>query len=392
MANEIDESGINIETLPETLDAIIEGTVDVPGMKDIYGADISVESDTPDGQLINIYALAKQDILNLIVQSYNSKDPDQAIGVALDAVCELCGIFRREGTFTLVSVTVVADRNFTLDGLDTSDTPYTVSDTTGNEFELIATTAITAGDNVLAFQAKEIGSIEVLANTITVAVTIVLGVLSLNNPAAATSVGLDEETDAELRLRRQSSIAVPSQGYFQNLLAGLLTVDGVTSAQVFENITNSVDGDGIAAHGIWVIVQGGTDADIAEVIYNYRNAGCAMTGAEAVDVDQADGSVFEILFDRPTAQDLYIDMVLTAKNGGSIDDTYVKEQIVARYILGVNEAADVSAVVAIVLEIDPNLVASEVTVSDDGAVDVALVEPTTKDNYFENAVARITIT
>ena len=212
MANEIDETGIHIETLEETLDAIIEGTVDVPGLKDIYGTDISVESDTPDGQQVNIYALAKQDLLNLIVQSYNSKDPDQAIGTALDAVCELCGIFRREGTYTLVSVTVVTDRSLTLDGLDTSDTPYTVSDATGNEFELIATSNLTAGDNILAFQAKEIGSIEVLPNTITVAVTIVLGVLSLNNPAAATTVGLDEETDAELRIRRQASIAVPSQG------------------------------------------------------------------------------------------------------------------------------------------------------------------------------------
>ena len=610
MANEITASGISIETLEETLDAIIEGTVDVPGLKDIYGSDISVESDTPDGQLVNIYSLSKQDILNLIVQSYNSKDPDQAIGVALDAVCELCGIFRREGTVTLVSVTVVTDRSLTLDGLDTSDTPYTVSDATGNEFELIATSNLTAGDNILAFQAKEIGSIEVLPNTITVAVTIVLGVLSLNNPAAATSVGLDEETDAELRLRRQASIAVPSQGYLQSLLAGILTVDGVISAQVIENDTSTgetarhamtavgtaqldtaqkvfgtasllldgnsdylstldsddwnygtgdftidtrarfasltgiqiiagqyvdathywfvqkdaahklhlkfVDGttkgeyimtsawagvaintwyqiefarsttgayifidgisqtltestafgtndvgdlaailtigaqnsagyfngwldeiriskgiarhtadftpsilpysgsgktrlllhcdgtdtsttildtsNGMPAHSIWAIVQGGLDADVAEVIYSYRNAGCGMKGDTAVDIVQADSSDFEIRFDRPVAQDLYIDMVLTAKKGGAIDDDYIKAQIVALYVLGVNEVADVSAVCAIIAKIDENLVASEVTVSDDGAVDVALLETSAEDRYFENATARITIT
>ncbi|MBW1812137.1 MAG: baseplate J/gp47 family protein [Deltaproteobacteria bacterium] len=610
MANEIDESGINIETLAETIDAIINGTVDVPGLKDIYGDDISVDSDTPDGQLVNIYALAKQDILNLIVQSYNSKDPDQAVGVALDAVCELCGIFRREGTRTLVSVTVVTDRSLTLDGLDTSDTPYTVSDATGNEFELIATSNLTAGDNILAFQAKEIGSIEVLANIITVAVTIVLGVLSLNNPAAATTVGIDEETDAELRIRRQASIAVPSQGYLQNLLAGILTVVGVTSVQVIENDTSTgetarhtmtavgtaqldtaqkvfgtasllldgnsdsvttpdsddwhfgtedftidrrvrfasltgiqiiagqyvdgthywfvqkdaahklhlkfVDGtakgdyimtsawagvaidtwyhvefarsgaeafifidgisqtltettafstndvgnlaailtigaqnstgyfngwmdegrivkgiamhnsdftpptlpysgsgktrlllhydgidtsttildtsDGQPAHSIWVIVQGGTDAEVAEVIYNYRNAGCGMKGDTAVNITQADSSIFEIRFDRPVAQDLYIDMVLEAKNAGTIDTDYVKEQIVARYILGVNEVADSSAVCAIIADIDENLVASEITVSDDGAVDVALLETSAEDKYFSNDTSRITIT
>ena len=99
MSNEINENGIQIETLQESIDAIVEGTIDVPGLKDIYGNDISTDSDTPDGQLVNIYALSKQDILDLIVSSYNSKDPDQAVGVALDAVCELCGIFRREGIF-----------------------------------------------------------------------------------------------------------------------------------------------------------------------------------------------------------------------------------------------------------------------------------------------------
>ena len=57
MSNEINADGISIETIEETLDAIINGTIDVPGLKDIYGSDIITDSDTPDGQLINIYAL-----------------------------------------------------------------------------------------------------------------------------------------------------------------------------------------------------------------------------------------------------------------------------------------------------------------------------------------------
>lgn len=391
MSNQIDANGITIETLAETLDAIINGTIDVAGLKQIYGADINTDSDTPDGQQINIYALAKQDILNLIVQNYNAKDPDQAVGVALDFLLQLCGIVRREGTFTQVLVDVTVDDSITLDGIDT-DNPYTVADSAGTQFELVTTEAVVAGVHNLLFQAKDIGSVQVLANTITVPISIILGVTSINNPTVATTTGIDEETDAELRIRRQQSVALPAKGYFQSLLAGLLNIDEVTSAQVFENNTNAVDADGIAAHGIWVIVLGGTDEDIANIIYLYRNAGCAMTGAESVDIIQIDSSIFEILFDRPTAQDLYIDLVLESKNGLSIDTDFMKEQIVARYILGVNEVADSSAVVAIVADIDPDLVASEVTVSDDGAVDVALLETSAKDKYFVNAVARITIT
>ena len=117
-----------------------------------------------------------------------------------------------------------------------------------------------------------------------------------------------------------------------------------------------------------------------------------MKGDTAIDIAQVDGSNFEIRFDRPVAQDLYIDMVLEAKNGGSIDTTFIKEQIVALYILSVNEVADSSAVCAIIAAIDENLVASEITVSDDGAVDVSLLETSAEDRYFQNATARITIT
>ena len=236
MSNEINANGIEIETLQETLEAIIEGTADVPGLKDIYGADINTDSDTPDGQMINIYALAKQDILNLIVQNYNAKDPDQAIGVALDYLLALCGITRREGTYTQVYVNITVDRSVTLNGLDT-DSPYTVADSSGTQFQLVSTANLSAGTTNLLFQASDIGAVQVLANSITVPVSIILGVTAINNPAVASTQGIDEETDADLRIRRQQSVSLPARGYRGSLLAGLLNIDGVTSAQVIENDT-----------------------------------------------------------------------------------------------------------------------------------------------------------
>lgn len=608
MPNEINEDGIQIETYQNTVDAIVEGTDEVDGLKDIYGDDINTDSDSPDGQMVNIYALSKQDILNLIVQNYNSKDPDQAVGVALDAVCELCGIFRNAGTYTQVYITVTIDRSLTLDGLDT-DTPYTVEDATGNRFQLITSASITAGANSLLFQAEEIGEVQVLANTITNPVTIILGVISVNNPSVAETTGTNEETDAELRIRRQQSVAIPAQGYLQNLIAGLLSVDGVTSAQVVENYTSTgesarhsvtavgtaqldtaqqffgtasllldgnsdyltvpdsddwyfaddyfsidcrvrfasltgiqiiagqyvdathywfcqkdaahklnikfVDGtskgeyimtsawsgvaidtwyhlefsrngeealifidgvsqtltettafstndvgnlaavlsigaqnsagyfngwidefrirkgvinhtsdftpsnlpysgsgktklllhfdgvdtsttildtsDGQPSHSIWVIVQGGEDSDIANIIYLYRNAGCGMKGDESVLIEQVDGSDFEILFDRPEAEDLYIQFSLDAINGGSIDEDYVKEQLVANYILGVNEEADVTSIGEIIRQIDSNLVAYDIEISDDGATWTHLLENSAEDKYWELDTARITV-
>ena len=93
--NLISGSGIQIQTYPDILNGIIYGTVEVPGLTQIYGADINTASNTPDGNLINIFALSKEDVLQLCVSIYDSFDPDQAVGIALDSIAQLCGIARK---------------------------------------------------------------------------------------------------------------------------------------------------------------------------------------------------------------------------------------------------------------------------------------------------------
>lgn len=117
-----------------------------------------------------------------------------------------------------------------------------------------------------------------------------------------------------------------------------------------------------------------------------------MKGDEAVLVEQSDGTYFEILFDRPTSEDLYLEITLSAKNGLSIDSDYIKEQVVANYILGANEPADTSALSNILYAIDPNLVASDLGVSDDGVTYVDLLENSAEDKYWVNDTSRITVT
>ena len=56
--------------------------------------------------------------------------------MALDGICQLCGIYRQGGTYTEVMVTVTVDRAVNLNGQDTL-TPFTISDSSGNLFYLI---------------------------------------------------------------------------------------------------------------------------------------------------------------------------------------------------------------------------------------------------------------
>ena len=217
MANQVTAAGIETDSLT---DIVAQLTAD---LQSIYGADINVDSDSPDGQWINSIAQVVIDELDLITQVYNSFDPDLAIGTVLDQRVTINGIQRLGGTYTTTAVTIVTDRALTLYGLDQTIQPvYTVADNAGNQWQLIATQSpVAAGTYSYSFQAADPGAVLTTPNTITVPVTIVIGVSSINNPSTYISLGINEETDAALRLRRQKSVSLSSQGYYAGLLAAL---------------------------------------------------------------------------------------------------------------------------------------------------------------------------
>lgn len=390
MPNQIDGSGIQTKSYAQIVTDIVEGTPDVQGLKQIFGSDINVESNSPDGQFVAIFALAQKDVLDLITQVYNSKDPDQAIGADLDAVSQLCGITRKGGTYTEVNVEVTTDRSLNLSGQDTSS-PFTIEDSNGNQFQLITSASLSSGVNTLLFRSVNIGAVQVQANTLTVLSTTVLGVLSVNNPSTPTQTGVDQETDAEFRLRRKKSVAIPSQGMQSGLVGALSNLSDVTEAIVYENTGDSVDADGVPGHSIWVIVDGGSDADVADLIYLYRNAGCGMYGGTSVFVTQVDGSSFEILFDRVVEESLYIFLRLESIESGSIDNDAVKDGIVAAYELGIYDPADITTITSLIKDIDPTLVVTECLVSKDKVTYGSSVLPSSKKNKFTLTAANISI-
>jgi hypothetical protein len=381
--NSLTPEGITIQDLASILDELKNGTTDFPGLYTIYGTDINLDPNTPDGQLLNLIAQAKIDMLELIVQVYDSFDPDQAVGTALDLRCAINGVKRAGGTFTQQPIEVTVDRAVTLTGLDTSPTsPFVIQDTAGNQYSLITTAAIVAaGTHTLLFQAAESGPVTSAINTITDVVTVTLGVISVNNPDPATSTGISQESDSALRIRRARSVSIPSKGYLDGLIGSLLSLDGVTQVEVFENITNATDLRGIPGHSIWVIVAGGTSADIANVIYIKRSLGCGMKGSTSVPITQADGIVLDILFDRALPENLYIKFNVAAMSG-IIDLDYLRQQLLARLSYNINEMADASQVVQIAKDIYPNASISEEGVSVDAVNYYSLVATPTVQHQF----------
>lgn len=396
MTSEINANGLTVDSINTLIDNL------TTGMQSIYGADINVDQNSPDGQLINLFAQAIADMLELAVQINNGFDPDRAVGRILDERVVINNITRRGGTFTIQPVNITVDRTVDLQGLDAdannvNGTGYTVQDDAGNQFILIDSDTLTAGTHSLNFRAQQLGQVETTVNTIVNPVTIVLGVTAINNPSGALEVGQNEETDAELRVRRQQSVAIASTGYLNGLLAAVLNLTGVTDASLYENVTDAVDGDGIPAHGIWLIAEGGANTDIGNAIYTKKSYGANMKGAVEVDITTASGDIFVAKFDRPTPADLYIRFDIQPTAAGAIfDQAAIKQYLVDNLSYKIGQFAETSNItLTALLAITANGgqgVPLNVEISDDGLAWDDYLPTATKDAQWTVDTTRITIT
>lgn len=279
--------------------------------RNIYGNDINLDQNSPDGQLIGILTQAATDIRELATQVNNGFDPDMAVGRILDERVVINNIERNGGTFTTLNIDITVDRTVTLQGLDADfnnidGQGYTVQDNAGSQFILVDTDTLTAGTHSLTFRAKDIGQVETTIGTINTPVTVVLGVTAINNPSAPLNIGQNEETDAQLRVRRQQSVSQSANGYLNGLLGLVLAIDGVTDAKIYENYTNTTDSNGIPPHAIWLIAEGGANDDIGNAIYERKSYGCNMKGDVEVNIITASDALFVAKFDRPTPVNLYV--------------------------------------------------------------------------------------
>lgn len=304
MSDVFNDNGLQVDTRPELVEELTQD------FQTIYGEDINVDQSSPDGQVLNIFAQGGTDIRELLMQIYNSFDPDNCSGRILDSRCAINNIFRKGGTFTTVPIDITTDRTVTLEGLDdnyndVNATGYTIQDSAGNQFILISTQTLQTGTTRVLFRAKELGAVQTTLNTITIPVTIVLGVVSVNNPVDATE-GKDEESDYQLKVRRRQSVSIGGSGFLNGLLATVLQLDGVTDAALYENFTGSTDANGTPAHCMWLVVEGGSDSEIADSIYRKKSYGCNMRGNITYTITTASQQQFVAKWDEPTVQNLYI--------------------------------------------------------------------------------------
>lgn len=393
----INSNGIQIKSYDDILNDLQNN------LNAIYAPDgdsINFNSETPDGQFTNILAQIGTDVRELILGVYNSFDPEKCTGVVQDSRYALNYITRKGGTFTVQNIDITTDRTVTLQGLDANyndpnAASYTVSDNAGNLWYLIDTTTLLAGTTSLPFRAQNLGLVQPTIGTINNQVTKVIGVTSVNNSVAPTTLGESQESDAEFRIRRNRSTATNGQNNYDAMTGQLLELDGVTDVQVHVNNTSSTDSTGTAAYTVWVIAEGGANADIANVIYQ-NSSGLPTRGAVEVDVPSVSGQVFTTSFDRANPVSLYIQFDLKNINSNvNVSEDTIKEYIAENLTFTLNQPAETSYVTEIasaaLLQYGSGLYALNVEVSIDGTTWTDYIASSSLKNKFVVDTTRITI-
>ena len=398
MADILDANGLQVSSYDALLSEIQNQ------MNLIYAVDgdnINFDSSTPDGQMTNIFAQMGSDIREVIQEVYNSFNPDNCNGSVQDVRYALNFLTRKGGAFTIQNIDITTTKTVTLEGLDASyndlnAASYTVSDNAGNNWFLIDTTTITPGTTSLPFRSQNLGLVQPTIGTINNQVTKVIGITSVNNSVAPTTLGEDQESDLEFRIRRNRSTATYGQNNYDAMLGQILELNGVIDAQIHINNTSSTDDTGTNAYTVWVIVEGGANSDIANVIYQ-NSSGLPTRGSVSVDVESVSGQNFITSFDRANPVPLYIKFDIKNTNSNvNIITSAVKEYITENLIYTLGAPAETSYITEIasdsLADYGNGVYALNIQISDDGVNWTNYIASTSLKDKFVVDPTRITIT
>ena len=268
---------------------------------------LDVSAERPIGQLNGIIAEREALLWELIAALRASTDPDLAEGSFLDAVCALTGTTRKGPTKSRVTVSLTLDATITVP----AGTVFAVSGQPTIRFLTTSTVISVAGAGVypVICEAENAGPVAALAGTLTIIPTPIPGLTSVINDADA-ELGRLTETDAELRLRRESELSRVGSTTVSAIRADIEAIEGVQSVRVFENLLDTTDVDGMPPHSIEVLVYDGVvptvDNDvIAQTLWDNKAPIRTYGNTSGTAIDN-EGNNQTVYFSRPTLKTVWV--------------------------------------------------------------------------------------
>lgn len=313
--------------------------------KRIFGADLDVSPETPQGRLIEVGALGRSNVVMLNALTANQINPDIATGNFLDAIAALTDCYRDSATKSRVEATLTGTAGIVIPAGSRARTAA------GDVFFLENDVTIALnGTATGSFLSTEDGPVGAPARSLTNIVDGVLGWKTVSNEAAAV-LGAAEQSDRDLRIKRRRTLFTGSS-YLGSIESALWQVPNVQGVLVMDNNTRTAvtkDRVTLAPHSIYACVYGGADQDIAMALYKVKTVGAAYNGATSVNItDPSNGRKYPVTFQRPV--EIMVKAEITLEINTPISDvTQAVLDAIAAYeaglvpnIEGLNIGVDVS--------------------------------------------------
>ncbi|HDL6628247.1 TPA: baseplate J/gp47 family protein [Yersinia enterocolitica] len=342
MALQFDNNGLQVDTFREIFQSLSDG------YKTIYGQDIDLDQDSPDGQRVALEAQARADMEAALQWLYSQMDPDFNTGDMQQIIGKLHGLYLRPGSRSQRDLKVTTDRPVLL------YSGYRISDQANQVWFIRQDVTVQAGTTAVTFFAQNFGKVTGLVADTFTQITPEPGVMSITSDAEAV-IGRDEETPEEFRQRRNRSLENPATGSTGAIFAKVAQLPGVTDLNIGENDTK-VDNPatGIPANSIWLVVEGGAVSDIVEVIIKQKGGGTGVkgevTGRYIETLVRPDGSTLSIAhdmqFDRPVYIPLHINLTARRKAVNDPVDVETLKQVLAGRVMHIGEDIDANELYA----------------------------------------------
>jgi uncharacterized phage protein gp47/JayE len=348
----LDSNGLTIATVEEIVTDINTA------MLSTVSSTLKLGGTTLLGQIIGIFAERLAVLWELAEAVYSSQDPDAATGEALVQVAALTGTIPLPASESTVTLTLTGTPATLVDAGSVAGTAAgvqfeTLEDATiasatawasatayalgtvrrnASRIYLVTVAGTSAGsggpttdddaivDGTVTWrylgegtgyidveaQATETGALAAVSGSVVEIVTPVSGWSSVINVLDA-EVGREEESDEELRVRREEDLSNAGTSPVDAIRSALLQVDGVTAVTVFHNPTDGTV-DGMPPHSVEALVQGGEDQDIWDALLASVAAGIRCFGDEDGTATDAVGNVHDVAFTRPDEIEIYVDL------------------------------------------------------------------------------------
>lgn len=337
-----------------------------------FGQDLVVTPETPQGIFITQDTQIRDGVARNNAELANQINPDLAGGVWLDAIWALTRGSRRPATYSILTGVV-------LGGIPTTLVPagsVAVVSGTGERFVTTANALIGASGTVtVTMRAERTGPIAASDGSLDQVASSVLGWETVTNPTAAV-VGREIESDIASRNRRRNTLALQSIAAPEAIISRLYDIDGVRSLAFRENITDTtmpIDGVTIRYHSVWVCVEGGSDAEIAQALLETKTLGAGWTGDIVVPtLDAISGQTYNVQFDRPTEITLFARVTIrpTTLDAQTIIPAAVKAyadgELDGEMGLVVGEPVSPFEISGAINQVEPRIFVSKVELSNDG--------------------------